>query len=455
MQSGDKFGIIMVNSIRTNQLIRQLMSFGKQSLVVNAGYLMGIYVVNSIVGFLFWGVAAHLYRSEDVGFTSAVIAAAFLVCGFTDFGMSVGIIRFLPETSTPTKFLNSIFTFDVLTSILAGVAYLAGIALWTPSLIPLQKSWYYIAAFLIYVTFYTLGSIICRAFVARRKSQYALFFIFISNGSRLIFVVLLFSFGFAGLYASLSLSFLLAALICLLYFLPKVEPGYRFQPLLHWPVMATILPYSLENFVVNLLFMVSQRLLPLFIIERLGPASSGHFYIAWMISDFLSSASSSVSDATFAEGSNSPERLKTHLVRSIAIGLGVTVPAAIIVSLGAPYILLIFGASYAQEASGLLRWLAIAAPLNVVNNLYFTKLRVKKQIIQLIWMSATFAIVALGISYSLLTRFGITSVGVGWLIGTSLTFCIATIGLGWYKNTISFFQTRFFGRSTSLFVKSK
>ena len=91
------------------------------------------------------------------------ISAAFLVCGLTDFGMSVGMIRYLPETRTPIKFLNTIFSFEVLTSVLVGVAYLAGISFWTPALSILQKNWVYFVGFLIYVTFYTLGSIVCRS----------------------------------------------------------------------------------------------------------------------------------------------------------------------------------------------------------------------------------------------------------------------------------------------------
>ena len=68
-----------------------------------------------------------------------------------------------------------------------------------------------------------------------------------------------------------TFAYFLAATISLLFFLPKVEPGYRLRPDFNWPVLATILPYSLGNYIVGLLSMVSQRLLPLLIIEKLGP----------------------------------------------------------------------------------------------------------------------------------------------------------------------------------------
>jgi O-antigen/teichoic acid export membrane protein len=439
MEYGDKFRNKMINIIQTNLLINRLIAFGKQSLVTNAGYLMGISLVNSIVGFLFWGLATRLYRPEDIGFTSAFISAAFLVCGLTDFGLSMGLVRYLPEARTPIKFLNTIFSFEVLTSVLAGVAYLAGVSIWTPSLSILQGNRIYFVGFLFYITFYTLGSIVNRSFIARRKSLYALFFNCVSNGSRLLLIIFLVGFGIAGLFASLTFSLFLAASMSLFYLLPKIQPGYRLHPDFDRSVLATILPYSLGNFIVGILSMVLQRLLPLLIIEMLGPASNGHFYIAWMIGDLLYSPSSALSDSLFAEGSNSPKSLKPHLVRSVVIGLGLTVPAAIIVGLGSPYILMLFGPTYAQEASGLLRCLAIAAPMCIINSLYFTNLRVKKEIKLLILVSAILVVVTLGITFYLIPRFGITAVGIGWLIGHSLTLLESMIGLGWFKNIISYF----------------
>lgn len=430
----------MVNFIRTRQWINRVIAFGRQSLVTNAAYLLGISAVNAMVGFLFWGITAHLYLPEDVGFTSAVISAAFLVCGLTDFGMSVGLFRYLPETPTPVKFLNTIFSFEVLTSILAGFIYLMGITIWSPSLTALKSNWIFTASFLIYIIFYTLGSLVSRAFIARRKSLYALFFNFISNGSRLILVVILVGFGTAGLLGSLTISFILASSISLLYLLPKIEPGYKLRPDFNWHILSSILPYSLGNFVVGLFSMVSHRLLPLLVIETLGPTSSGHFYIAWMISELLASPNTALSDATFAEGSNTPEKLNAHLLRSTKIGLGLTVPAAILVSIGSPYILRIFGPSYAQEASDLLRWLAFAAPLTVINGLFFTSMRVRKQVKKLVWVSAIPATITLGLSYGLIFRFGITAVGIAWFSAMALTAVVAVFGFGWHKFVLRYFR---------------
>ena len=440
MEYGDKVKNKIVNLAPTDKFFNRIWSFGKQSLVTNAGYLFGISLFNSIVGLFFWGLATRLYRPEEVGFTSAFISAAFLVCGITDFGMSVGLVRCLPESQKPINFLNTIFTLEALTTILAGVVYLGGISIWTPSLSILQSYWIYLVAFLIYITFYTLGYFVRFSFIARRKSQYALFYTCISNVSRLIFVILFAGLGSLGLSVTFTFSFFLATSISFIFFMPKVEPDYRLYPILDWSVISTIFPYSLGNFLVGLLSMASQRLLPLLIIERLGPLSSAYFYIAWMIGDFLASPGSAISDSLFAEGSNSPESLMTHLIKSAIIGLVITIPAAILIGLGSPYILSIFGPNYAREASSLLRWLAMASILTVINGLYFTKLKVQKQIKQLILVNAILTFVTLGITYYLIPRVGITAVGIGWLIGNSLTSLGTFYYFEWHKEVISHFS---------------
>lgn len=432
-----------MNWIRANRMVNHLIVTGKQSLVTNAGYLMGIGLLNALIGFLFWGIAARLCPPEDVGFTSAVVSAAFLVCGLTDFGMSIGLVRYLPESRTPIKFLNTIFSFDALTSILAGIVYLAGISLWTSSLAALQRNWIYIAEFIIYVSFFTLSTILSRAFIAKRKSIYALYLNTISNGSRLIFLILFVRlWGSTGLFTSLTLSYVLATALCLMIFLPKAEPGYRVQLDIKWSILKNIFPYSVGNYVVGLFSMVYQRLIPILVIELLGAVSSGHFYIAWMIGSVLGTPSTAFSDASFAEGSNLPERLKTQLKQSLAIGLGLTIPAAIIVGLGSHYILLLIGTGYAQEASNLLRLLAISAPLSLITNLYFTSLRVTKKIKELILVNAFLASATLGITYGLIHQLGITAFGIGYLIGNSITCLVAVISLGWYKDLIQLMITK-------------
>jgi O-antigen/teichoic acid export membrane protein len=404
-----------------------------QPLFANAGYMLGIYLVASLAGFLYWGLAARLYRAEEVGLASAILSAAALISGLADLGVSISLVRFLPEAKLPHRLINTALTFSAVVSTLIGGAFLAGLSLWSPSLMVLQRDALYAAAFLAYTTTTTLETVVRFVFVARRQAGYALAHTCVINASRLLLMVMLTGLGAAGLVCSVALAFLVAVALSLLGFLPKVEAGYRLRPGISRLDLAGMLPYSVGNYVATLLTQASPMLLPLIVLEVLGPASSGYAYVAWMLGALLTSPGLALAGSAFAEGANSPQRLTGIMTRAVAGGLLVTLAAALVVGLAAPWVLLLFGPRYAQEASGLVRWLAAAAPLAVLVGLYFTYLRVQKRVGRLILFSAAIAAVTLGLAAAWMPRLGIAANGVGWLIGNGL---VAAVAVGHWSRDI-------------------
>jgi hypothetical protein len=87
--------------------------------------------------------------------------------------------------------------------------------------------------------------------------------------------------------------------------------------------------------------------------------------------------------------------------------------------------MLLFGADYAREASGLLRAMAAAAPMVLLSWLYFTRLRVQKRIGKLIAASIIVAGCTLSLAVILMPQLGILAIGIGWLIGNSLVALLA------------------------------
>ncbi len=415
----------MTTLVHGKSLFGKAVALLKQPLFANAGYLLGINLVASLVGFVFWSLAARLYRPEDVGMASSVISAAVLVSGIAGLGLGTGVVRFLPDARSPKHLLNTAFTFNAVTAILSSGVFLLGISLWSPSLIVLRQNMLYSTGFLAYTTAMTLGTVVRMTFVARRQALYALVQTCIINGGRLLLLVVLAGLGTAGLVGSVAAATVLAISLSLFGFLPQVEPGYRPRPEFSWPELAAIIPYSIGNHIAILLTQTLQTLLPLIVLEMLGAAPSGYTYIAWMLGSLLASPGMSLASSAFAEGSNKPHRLTGILIRSVALALSLTLPGAMLMGVAAPWVLLLFGPSYAQEASGLLRWLSAAAPLVVLTGLYFTYLRVQKRIGRLVVLSVTMAAVTLGVTIAWMPRLGIAASGIGWLVGNGLITMIA------------------------------
>ena len=416
---------------REKGLLVRAVALMRQPLVANAGYLLGVNLVASLVGFVFWGLAARLYRPESVGVASAVLSAVALVAGMADLGVGASLVRFLPESRFPNRLLNTAFTFNAVMSVLIGGVFLAGLALWSPSLVVLQRNALYAVGFLVCATASTLGAVVRMAFVARRQAVYALAHVCVVNVGRLLLMAVLAGWGASGLVGSVAVAVVVAVALSLLGFLPKVEPGYWPRPGFSWSDLSGelggIVSYSAGSYVAVLLAQTSQMVLPLIVLEVLGSASSGYAYIAWMLGSLLTSPGIAVASSAFAEGSNSPRQLAPILVRASALGLLPTLPAALALGVAAPWVLLLFGPSYAQEASGLLRWLAAAAPVVVLAGLYFTRLRVQKRVGRLVLLSGVVAVATLGLAIVWMPRFGVTANGMGWLVGNGLVAVIAVI----------------------------
>ena len=398
----------------------------QNSLFANAGYLMAIEVVNALLGFLFWAWAARLYQPAEVGTATAALSALALVSGIAGMGIGNGIVRFLPETRSGDLLVNTAFTFLWSVGLVIGGLFLIGLPVWSPSLLVLRHSNAATSGFVLFSATMTLNAAVRSVFLAHRRARYAFLHAAVVNLVRMPLLAVLAGLQTAGLLLSVGLGFGLALALSLVLLLPKMRPGYRFRPRLDLSILALIFPFSMGNHVAGLLAQSSRMLLPLAILETLGPVPSGHAYIAWMLGGFLTTPGLALATSAFAEGANAPRDSVRIIAKAALAALLLTCGAALFLAVLAPWLLLLYGRTYAQESTGLLRWLAAAGPLTVVVQLYFTHLRVQQRLRSLILGSGVIAVVALAISLWLMPRLGIVATGIGWTAANGL---VAVAGL--------------------------
>ncbi len=84
--------------------------------------------------------------------------------------------------------------------------------------------------------------------------------------------------------------------------------------------------------------------------------------------------------------------------------------------IGAPYLLGISGADYAREGTTLLRLLALSALPNIICVLYLGIARVQGRLASIVAIEATRCVFVLALSYGLFGRYGITGIGIAWLV---------------------------------------
>ncbi len=396
-----------------------------QSLFATASYLVGIEAINSLVGFLFWGLATQLYSPQVIGLASAIISSVALISMVSTLGTGNGLIRFLPENQNPNRMLNSLYTFNIATALLVGAVYLLILPIWSSSLAFLRSNNLFVVVFLAYAIAATFAGSLRMTYLALRKAKFSFWQAVSINGSRLLLLVFFAGFGIYGLVGSIWLAISGSILVSFLILLPLAFPRYRPQLTFSRSDLSLILPFSFGTYLAFLLVQAPTRLLPIIVLEHLGPVSAAHAQIAWLVGGILVTPGIALATSAFVEASNSPDQSSTIFSKASITGLLITSLAAVILLLVAPWFLLQFGASYSYGGTSLLRWLSAAAPAVVLVGLYFANLRYQKRIKRLIVLSAVVAASTIGFAALLISSTGIAAFGIGWFVGNSLVSIIA------------------------------
>ena len=133
-------------------------SLFKLSLYRNAIFLMLNSAMYALTGFFFWIVAARLYPPAIVGLASSAIAAISLLSLLSTFGLDYGLLRFLPTTAADQtkEMINSCFTICGTVTVIAALVYVAGLSIWSPTLLPIRNNLLYLLAFIIFAPVNTM-----------------------------------------------------------------------------------------------------------------------------------------------------------------------------------------------------------------------------------------------------------------------------------------------------------
>jgi len=401
-------------------LIQNAVLLVKSPLYSNALYLMLAHVLSAIIGFAFWIIVARIYPAGDVGNGSAIISAATLLIIFSNLGLHYGIVRFMGSTPEPRKLLNSCFTIAGSISLVSGCFFVLGLGIWAPALMFIRDTPVFLAIFLVMMPFLSIATLVDYSFVAGRRTGFALARNIIFNVTRMIIpFVLVYFFHAFGIFGSWGAAVAISACAAVLLFLPKVIPGYRPQITVSRSILKEPVRFSFLNYIADLLWAAPTLVLPVMVINMLGPEANAYYYLSWGIGSILSMIPSTVATSMFAEGSHDESKLYSNLLRSFVLIFALLIPAAAIVYFLADKVLLLYGSQYSQNASDLLRILSISPLPLAVNHLYFSMKRIKRDLKPLIILAALAAVITLVTACIWLPRMNISGAGLAWLCSQS------------------------------------
>ena len=422
----------IINELRATATSRERMKeVIRVPLYSNALFLMGAGVFSSLIGFVFWLVAARFYPDEAVGLASALISAMGLAVSFSKLGLEQGLVRFLKRHSEDSKaIINTVFTVGLLASVTAALIFIAGLDLWSPALLFIRENPLYLCAFVFFCAVSSLNTFSDHSFIASRRSGFVVASGLIFGILKVILAIVLASFLTSfSIFASWGIGMTAALIISIFIFLPIAQRGYRFAITIKKKVLSEMLGYSFANYLSVLLWGAPGLIFPLMVVNLLGAESNAYFYIGWAVSNVIVMIPQSVTTSLLAEGSYDEANLKTHILRSLKIIFLLLVPAVVAVLLLADKLLWLFGTQYSASATELVRIMTLAVLPLAVNILYLNIKRVQKDLKMIVGMPAFIAVISIVLALILLPRIGFNGVGIAWLAAQAC--CAVVIVVNW------------------------
>lgn len=403
-------------------------------------------MATSGLGIVYWALAARYYTANAVGLNSAMLSAMTFVAGITTLGLNSGLVRFIPLAGLATKRLVA-YTYMIGIGLAAIASLALGLSLsrWTPAL-------GFIGATPVWLLSFVIASLAWCLFTLQDS---------VLTGLRQTAWVAVENIVFAGIK------------IALLLFLARISPQYGI--LFSWivPVAVSLLPINLlifrrliprhieaiggqaavvsprpifkfiaGNYLGSAFFVASTTLLPIIVISQAGTTANAYFYLPWLIATGLQMVALNMATSLTVEAAIDLTRLSEYSYRILIHTLRLLVPMVIVILLGAPIIMRIFGSEYATAGTGLLRWLALAAIPNAVVALSISLARVQNRVGTIILVQGVLCILGLSLSYLFLPIWGLTGIGLAWLatqtmmavfIGFTFLRPILQNGRMWYR----------------------
>jgi O-antigen/teichoic acid export membrane protein len=422
-------------SIRTNSLMSRLPSW--QTDYINRfivhlrtplywnGYALLVNMVGtSVLGFVYWVLAARYYTTQAVGINSATIAAMTFLAGIARLYLEGTLLRFLPRAGqTAARLIRSAYLVSILAATIVGTIFLLGLNSWAPALGFLRVSPIVAASFILATVAYTIYVEQDGVLIGLRQAKWVpVENILFALAKLILLIVLAKSFPDYGIFISWTIPLPLTLIPVNLLIFQKLLPEHIRQNLEPEADIGVskIAHYAGGLYIGRLFFLAATQLLPLLVLRMEGSNAVAHFALPWMIMSSMQLAIPNMMNSMIVEASRGPAQLVMYSRQAFKQIARILIPGIVFLLVSAPYVLNIFGKSYASESITLLRLLVLALPSQILIGLYLGIARVRRSIGGAIAVQATICVMSLSLSYFFIARFSITGVGMAWLISQTV-----------------------------------
>ena len=408
----------------------------------NAYALMLNTVVNSGFGLLYWIFAARTYSPEDVGRGSALVNLMMLISVLTTLNFGQALVRFLPTAGNDsTRLVRLAYAISAGLAVLAAAGVMTYLHLVHSPGDPLWVSPGFAVWFVVSTAAWSIFNLQDQILTGLRSAMW----VALKNGVYgVVKLVLLVAVSMTSVSDGVFTSWTAPLLALMVPFtllvgrrlLPRHAAESAAAPGAGAPAAGVLRRYMAGDYAGQVFNQATSSFLPVLIIQLLGPQESAYLLPAQTVFIAMNMLSVAITSSLVVEGSRDPAG--AHLLaRAIARRIAVIVlPAALLITLAAPLLLLLYGRDYADNAALVLQLLMISMLPRVVVTLWMTRSRLANRTAPLAVQQLVHAIVVLGGTTALSPTLGLDAVGWSWLAAELLlAVFLAPVVVGWLRGT--------------------
>lgn len=410
----------------TGKVLRALPSQIRTPMNRNAFALMFSIVLTSVLGVLFWALAARLFGPEQLGLGSALISSLLALSSIAQLNLDNVLNRFLPAAgSSTTAFIVSAYAVSAAIALMCGLAYLGVIGYFAPALLkavsaPWAGTWFVIA--LVLWTIFALQDIVLASlqksvWVPIENSVYAM--------GKILLLPLFATLALSGLSLFMVWTILLPVLVLTVNVLifgvyrPTVQTTSEGQ--LTFQAMLRLMGC---DYVGRLAAMITIGVIPITIVAMAGGEESAKYHLAWTMAYSLFLLGDAMSRSMLAAAAMEPGRVQELAAEAFVWAMAPIAVAVLVLAVGAHWIMQIFGAAYALDGATVLRILAIDSLMSAPLALYFAVARVRNRFKTIAYVEVSMLVMVLGLSILMLPLLGIIGVALAWLIAHTIVWTV-------------------------------
>jgi O-antigen/teichoic acid export membrane protein len=369
-------------------------------LLSNSGALMATSVLTSLLGFVYWWVAARSFSPDAVGAASAAISAMTLIGTLGMFGMGTLLISELPKAkSGQWSLISTCVTAAAAVSAVGGLLYVC-VALVIPGLNSSLGSPLGVVLLLVAISLNAATLVLDEGLVGLLAGHLQLLRNAYFAVGKLVFLAVLAGLGVAATGSGLLATWVggMVLSVALLSLSLRRRGAGPIRPA--FALLRGLRRHAMDHNLLNVSLFLPRICVPLVVTSVVSTRATAGFYTAWMVVSVLAMIPGSIATTLFAVASGDAAALRAKVRVGLAIALGLGVPLSVGIALLARPIMTLFGHDYVETGGVSLAILAVTYPAGVIRQFYVAIARVHQRVRQASGYAVVVGVAELGAAWA-------------------------------------------------------